>query len=110
MNIGINRVALVLPPKTGTGGYQRISGSGTTEAHNATALPTGRQAWLQVGAAPIRALWSGVPSLTSQVTATAPIFPAGSRIDWEVESDTRHVYVEGSGTGAYEAWIWPASP
>lgn len=88
-----------------------ISGTGTTEDSNATALNVGSYATLLVGASSVRVSFRKLTAQPDQVATTAPLLPAGAKFDWFVTDDTKVLYAQaGDGASAYEAWLWQSSP
>lgn len=90
---------------------QRLAGTGTTEATNATALTSGAMATLKVGAVAVRVAFLGSAGGGSAVVATDLALSPYDRIDWIVQSGKdAHVAIEAAdGTSAYEAWVWTSS-
>jgi hypothetical protein len=101
---------MLAPYGSGERAEQRLAGTGTTEATNATALTRGHMATLMVS--------SAVGVRINFGSATAPgcavtdlTIAAGQRFDWTVEPDTAFVSIEAEdGSSAYEAWVWTSSP
>lgn len=89
---------------------QRLAGTGTTEATNATALAVGCMATLIVG--PNAAIRVNFGDVTAPGVATTDLaIAAGGRFDWTVEPATAFVSVEAEdGAADYEAWTWQSSP
>lgn len=96
------------PSGTGATAAQRLAGTGTTGAENATALTVGAMATLLVGAAAVRVGFGATAAAES--AATGPILPAYGRFDWLVQSLDCFVSVEAAdGAAAYEAHVWTSS-
>jgi len=88
----------------------RLTGTGTTEDLNTTALTVGPYATLLVGNVAVRVVFNNDSTATGQVATTAPIIAANTRFDWEVELGTRYVHIEAAdGSSVYEAWVWQSS-
>ena len=85
----------------------RIAGTGTGEDHNAEPLIVGQMATLIVGEAAIRVEFGAA---AETVATTSLRLPGGTRIDWLVTENDKTVSAEaGSGSGAWEAWVWTSS-
>jgi hypothetical protein len=104
---------VLAPAKGGTAPRkdQRLAGTGTTEAHNTTALAVNAMATLQVGSVAVRATFTAAAGGAAQVASTDLQIGAGARFDWVVTPATKHVYIEAAdGSAAYEAWAWTSGP
>lgn len=89
---------------------QLLAGTGTTEAHNATALIKNGQGTLQAGENAVRISFRSAAGGAAQVSTTSMRIAGGTSISWLVTEYTKHVYVEAAdGASAYEAWVWSSS-
>jgi len=89
---------------------QLLAGTGTTEAHNATALVMGGAATLQAGENAIRVSFRSAAGGAAQVATTSMRIAAGTSVNWYVTKYDQHVYVEAAdGASAYEAWVWTSN-
>ena len=109
----VNQSATLLAPDSAASAprsEQRLAGTGTTEATNATALTVNAFASITVGAAPIRIVFRSVTGTGSNVATTNRTIGAYATYDWLVESGTDFVAIEAAdGASAYEAWVWTSS-
>ena len=88
---------------------QRLSGTGATGAENATALPVGRYATLQVAGTAVRARWGATDSVEADTTDV--YLAAGATFAWYVEQSSQFVSVQAAdGSAAFEAHVWCSSP
>lgn len=108
MSDKVGEAAIVLAP-VGTGSRlgARVDGTGTTEAHNATALTKGAYATI-VSDTALFAVFRGTAGLTTQVTASSAfIIPANTFFSWLVEEGSRYIYMEAKdGSSAWDAYVW----
>lgn len=89
---------------------QLLANTGTTEAHNATALRVGAMATLQAGAEALRISFRTDAGGAAQVALTSMRLAAGTSITWLCTPFDKHVYVEAAdAASAYEAWVWTSS-
>ena len=87
---------------------QRLSGTGATGAENATALPVGRYATLQVAGTAVRARWGAT---APEADTTDVYLSAGASFSWYVEQSSQFVSVQAAdGSAAFEAHVWCSSP
>jgi len=90
---------------------QLLTGTGTTEASNATVLGIQRMATIKVGNSSVRISFRAATGGTAQVATTSLLLQAGERFDWYVTNDTKFAYVEaGDAVSLYQAWVWNSSP
>lgn len=89
---------------------QLLANTGTTEAHNATALRVGAMATLQAGSEAVRISFRTEAGVAAQVALTSMRLAAGTSISWLCTPYDKHVYVEAAdAASAYEAWVWTSS-
>lgn len=93
-------------------GFDTITGSGSTEDSNSTALTVGRMATLLVGSVAVSIALKAATGASTQVTAATSVqLPAYGRLDWVVTPTTRVVYQEATaGSGTHISWLWHSSP
>lgn len=90
-----------------------LTGAGTTEDVNDTALTKGKMATLKNGAVPIDVRISSSDSGTAQVTINGGLqLGAFERFDWWVEDDEdQYVHTESTdGSSTHYATLWESSP
>lgn len=98
------------PYGSGARAEQRLAGTGTTEATNATALTRGHMATLMVSASVGVRVNFGSATAPGCATTDLAVGPS-MRFDWTVEPETAFVSIEAEdGSSAYEAWVWTSSP
>lgn len=89
---------------------QLLSGTGTTEAHNATELYVGGQGTIQVGENAIRVSFRTNSGGAAQVGTTSMRIAGGTSVNWYVDTYSKHVYIEAAdGASTYEAWVWTSN-
>ena len=89
---------------------QTLSGTGTTEDHNATKLTNNAYGTMKVGATAVRASFRSATGGSTQVATTDIRFEANALVHWWVTDSETVVYVEAAdGASAYEAWVWTSS-
>jgi hypothetical protein len=105
--------AMLAPSENGRALAGRLSGTGTTEATNSTALSAGSLATIVVGPAAVYVRFLSAAGGGSSVTSANydVEVAAGMRFDWTVEAGNKHVAIEASdGSSAYRATVWTSSP
>ena len=106
-----------IPPMEGSSRFssQKISGTGTTEAHNEVGLTPGRTAVLVVGAAPVFVSFRKTAGLTTVVSSASSLrLPAGAEFKFRTiegpDFGALFVYAEAAdGIAAYTVDVWQAS-
>ena len=110
----IDQAAIMLAPIAGgtaPRAEQSLSGTGTTEATNTTALSTGSFATIKNGPVAVRVAFLSAPGGGSSVSPTEPfVLGAYEAFNWIAEVGTKHVAIEAyDGATAYIASVWTSS-
>lgn len=110
----IDQAAIMLSPITGgtaPRAEQSLSGTGTTEATNTTALTVGEYATIKNGPVAVRCVFLAATGTGTSVSATEPFVLAPYEAwNWMVETGTKFVAIEAyDGATAYIASVWTSS-
>lgn len=98
---------LVDPDAPANRNPQRLSGTGTTEAHTQRNLIMGKLHVLVVGSEPVRVRFSGTKITADAVDPNRDVvYPAGAVVPFVPDKYSMYVHVEaGDGTSDYEAFV-----
>ncbi len=110
----IDQAAIMLSPITGgtaPRAEQSLSGTGTTEATNTTALTVGEYATIKNGPVAVRCVFLAATGTGTSVPAAEPFVLAPYEAwNWMVETGTKFVAIEAyDGATAYIASVWTSS-
>lgn len=110
----IDQAAIMLSPIAGgtaPRAEQSLSGTGTTEATNTTALTVGELATIKNGPVHVRCVFLAATGTGTSVPAAEPfVLGPCEAWNWMVETGTKFVAIEAyDGATAYIASVWTSS-